>query len=81
MNNRTEKGRKTMDKIYNTIVDFMMENLYSPSIPEIKEITGIKSTSAIQTGLIRLEQEGKIELGSGNRCIKLSGYKLVVCDI
>lgn len=80
MNNITIKGRKTMDKIYNAIVDFTMENLYSPSIPEIKEMTGINSTSSIQTNLVRLEQDGKINLGSGNRCIKLSGYKLVLCD-
>ena len=80
MNNITAKGRETMDKIYNAIVNFTMENLYSPSIPEIKEMTKIKSTSTIQTNLVRLEQEGKIELGSGNRCIKLSGYKLVLCD-
>lgn len=80
MNNITAKGRETMDKIYNAIVNFTMENLYPPSIPEIKEMTNIKSTSTIQTNLVRLEQEGKIELGSGNRCIKLSGYKLVLCD-
>ena len=80
MNNITTKGRETMDKIYNAIVNFTMENLYPPSIPEIKEMTNIKSTSTIQTNLVRLEQEGKIELGSGNRCIKLNGYKLVLCD-
>ena len=80
MNNITAKGRETMDKIYNAIANFTIENLYPPSIPEIKEITNIKSTSTIQTNLVRLEQEGKIELGSGNRCIKLSGYKLVLCD-
>ena len=80
MNNITAKGRETMDKIYNAIMNFTMENLYPPSIPEIKEMTNIKSTSTIQTNLVRLEQEGKIELGSGNRCIKLSGYKLVLCD-
>ena len=80
MNNITAKGRETMDKIYNAIVNFTMENLYPPSIPEIKEMTNIKSTSTIQTNLVRLEQEGKIELGNGNRCIKLSGYKLILCD-
>ena len=80
MNNITTKGRETMRRIYNAIVNFTIENLYPPSIPEIKEMTDIKSTSTIQTNLVRLEQEGKIELGNGNRCIKLSGYKLVLCD-
>ena len=80
MNKVTNKGRETMEKIYNAIMNFTTENLYPPSIPEIKEMTGIKSTSTIQTNLMRLEQEGKIELGNGNRCIKLSGYKLVLCQ-
>lgn len=77
MNKITDKGRKTMDLIYETIVNYTIENLYPPSIPEIKEMTGISSTSTIQLRLINLEQEGKITLGNGNRCIKLNGYKLV----
>ena len=73
----TNKGRKKMDLIYKTIVNYTMENLYPPSIPEIKELTGIKSTSCIQMDLMRLEAEEKIKIGNGNRCIKLLGYKMV----
>lgn len=78
MNKITPKGKETMDKIYESIVSFTIENLYPPSIPEIKELVGIKSSSTIQTNLVRLEREGKIKLGDGNRCIKLLGYKLVL---
>ncbi len=77
MNKITEKGRKTMDMIYEAIINYTTENLYPPSIPELKEMTGINSTSTIQLRLANLEQEGKITLGNGNRCIKLNGYKLV----
>lgn len=77
----TTKGNNTLNLIYKVIVDYTMENLYPPTIPEIKELAGIKSTSSIQTSLMRLESEGKIELGGGNRCIKLSGYKLVLDDM
>ena len=77
----TAKGNNTLNLIYKVIVDYTMENLYPPTIPEIKELSGIKSTSSIQTSLMRLESEGKIELGDGNRCIKLSGYKLVLDDM
>lgn len=77
MNKITSKGRETMQRVYNCIVDYTLENLYPPSIPEIKELTGIKSTSTIQTNLSRLEIEGKVKLGSGNRCISLCGYKLI----
>lgn len=76
----TKKGRQTMDMIYDAIVNYTIENLYPPSIPEIKEITGINSTSTIQTRLLNLELEGKITLGSGSRSIKLNGYKLVKTD-
>ena len=79
MNKITPKGREAMDKIYDAIVSYTVENLYPPSIPEIVKMTGVKSTSTIQTSLIRLEQEGKIESGNGNRCIRLNGYKLVRC--
>lgn len=78
MNKVTEKGRITMEKIYDCIMNYTINNLYPPSIPEIKEMTDIKSTSTIQTNLVRLEQEGRIELGSGNRCIKLTDFKLVL---
>jgi SOS-response transcriptional repressor LexA len=76
----TKKGRQTMNMIYDAIVNFTIENLYPPSIPEIKEITGINSTSTIQMRLLNLELEGKITLGSGSRSIKLNGYKLVKTD-
>lgn len=76
----TKKGRRTMDMIYDAIVNYTIENLYPPSIPEIKEITGINSTSTIQMRLLNLELEGKITLGSGSRSIKLNGYKLVKTD-
>lgn len=77
MNKITSKGRETMQRVYSCIVDYTLENLYPPSIPEIKELTGIKSTSTIQTNLIRLEIEEKVKLANGNRCISLCGYKLI----
>ena len=80
MNMITEKGKLAMDMIYDAIVNYTVENLYPPSIPEIKELTGINSTSTIQMRLLNLELEGKITLGSGNRSIKLNGYKLVKAD-
>lgn len=76
----TEKGRRAMDMIYEAIVNYTIENLYPPSIPEIKEITGINSTSTVQMRLLNLELEGKITLGNGSRSIKLNGYKLVKTD-
>lgn len=73
----TDKGRKTMNAVYEAIVNYTMENLYPPSIPEIKQLTGINSTSGLQLYLLRLEMEGKIKIGNGARCIKLLGYKLI----
>lgn len=77
MNRITAKGIETMDKIYEAIVSYTQKHLYPPSILNIKEMTNINSTSTIQTNLVRLEKEGLIELGNGNRCIKLIGYELI----
>ena len=73
----TKKGRATMDGVYEAIVRYTTENLYPPSIPEIKSMTGINSNESIQIALERLQQDGKIVLGRGARRIKLVGYALI----
>ena len=66
------------NEIYDFIVQFMLINQYSPSVREIKEGVGLKSTSSVFTHMEKLKKEGKIDYNSGNsRTITLSGYKLV----
>ena len=61
-------------QIYNYIVQFTSEHGYPPSVREICEATGIKSTSTVHAYLKRLEDEGYIDRRSGlNRAIRLPG--------
>lgn len=65
---------KSKDRVYNYIIDYMEKHQYSPSIREICEGVGLKSTSTVYTHLINLEIEGKIRF-NGVRCISVAGYK------
>jgi len=48
-------------KLLNTIVKYINENGFSPSIREIGEIVGYKSTSTVYRYLEKLEEKGYIE--------------------
>lgn len=65
---------KSRDKVYNYIIDYMTEHQYAPSVRNICEGTGLKSTSTVYAHLVNLEMEGKIEF-NGVRCIAVEGYK------
>lgn len=67
------------NKVYDFLVDYITTNLYSPSIRDICDGCGYKSTSTVQSHLISLERRGLIALENygSPRCIKLVGYKMV----
>lgn len=70
-----EKGNNTRHSIYGFIVEFITSNGYSPSIREIAEGTGIKSTSTVRDQLYMLERLGKIHTqGFKPRTISVVGY-------
>lgn len=58
---------ETHDMVYNYIRDYIIENAYSPSIRDICEGVGLKSTSTVHSHLKRLSDEGLIELQEGKR--------------
>lgn len=71
----TEQGNNTRRSIYGFIVDFITTNGYSPSIREIAEGTGIKSTSTVRDQLYMLERLGKIHTQESKpRTISVVGY-------
>lgn len=74
--------REPQEKIYDFIVQYTTEHLYSPSVQDICDGTGYKSKSSVFEHLRKLEDIGVISLGefSQPRCIKLIGYKLVKDD-
>lgn len=72
----TEQGNNTRRSIYGFIVEFITTNGYSPSIREIAEGTGIKSTSTVRDQLYMLERLEKIHTQEFKpRTISVVGYE------
>lgn len=67
---------RTKEKIYNFILRYIEEYGYAPSIREIAEGIGLKSTSSVHSHLKKLQEEGKIEIrGNSPRAIKVTDYE------
>ena len=74
----TERGNNTRRNIYGFIVKFFIKNGYAPSVREICEGVGLKSTSSVYSHLMTLERERKIEVKDRSpRAIKVIGYGFV----
>ena len=65
---------KSRDRVYDAIVKYMKQNQFSPSIRELCDMTGLKSTSSVHAHLMTLESEGRIQF-FGVRQIKVNGYE------
>lgn len=66
------------EKVYSFTVEFIRKNGYAPSVREISAGTGLSSTSTVYRHLLKLEDEGRIEMKRNSpRAIKLAGYKFV----
>ena len=50
------------ERVYNFIVEFIKNNGYAPSVREICVGTELSSTSSVYMHLLKLEDEGKIEM-------------------
>lgn len=53
---------KTKEKIYNYLIEYIKRYGYAPSVREIAKGIGLKSTSSVHNQLIKLEQDGKLEI-------------------
>ena len=61
-------------KVFNFLKDYISQNGYPPSVREICDATGAKSTSTVHAYLKTLEDEGYISRQSGlNRAIRVKG--------
>ena len=79
MENEIKQARGTgRERVYNFIVDFTKKNCYAPSVKEICVGADLNSESSVYHHLLKLEEEGKIEMrrGYSPRAIKLVGYEL-----
>lgn len=65
-------------KVYDYLVEYIKENGYAPSVREICEGVGLKSTSSVYSHLSTLKKEGKIKMrGNSPRAIHVIGYEFV----
>lgn len=66
------------ERVYNFIVEFIKENGFVPSIREICAGTNLSSTKTVYAHLLKLEDEGKIEMKrKSTRAIKVIGFQFV----
>ena len=66
------------EQIYNFLVDFVKKNGYAPSVREICTGTDLSSTSSVYMYLLKLEDEGKIQMKKkSTRAIKVIGFQFV----
>lgn len=69
---------RTRQRVYNYLVDYIRENSYPPSVREICAGTRLKSTASVYMHLLKLEEEGKIEMKhNATRAIKVIGFQFV----
>lgn len=70
--------RAAREQVYGFIVEFIKKNGYAPTIREICSGTGINSTSSVYMHLLKLEDEGKIQMKKkSTRAIKVIGFQFV----
>lgn len=67
-------------KILEFIISYIQLHGYPPTVRDIGEGVGLKSTSTVQSHLIRMLNDGMIETDAGTgspRAIRVPGYKFV----
>ena len=74
------QGQNMRNKIMDAIVGYIEVHKYPPTVREIGELVGLKSTSSVQCHLEKLLDEGRLETDAQKwspRAIRVPGYKFV----
>ena len=58
---------ETLDKVYEYIIEYIELNTYAPSVRDICQGVGLRSTSTAYSHLKRLVDDGRIEMDAGKR--------------
>ncbi len=72
--------KATKQKILEFIVAYIQKHSYPPTVREIGEGVGLKSTSSVQSHIVHMLDCGMIETDAGpksTRAIRVPGYKFV----
>lgn len=68
---------KNEQKVYDAIVNYTIHYGFAPSVRDICDMTGLKSTSSVYNNMVKLNAKKKIKTYGSPRAIKIIGYKLV----
>lgn len=74
-----QQGCETRENILQAIKAYIIRHGYPPTVREICEMTGLKSTSTVQHHLERMMKNGDIETDAGNaksRAIRVPGMQI-----
>ena len=72
------RGNKVRQKMLDCIIKHIEEKGYAPSVRELREMVGLKSTSSVHAHLLRMNDDGLIVSEMDKpRAIKVVGYKFV----
>ena len=78
--NQIERGKEIREKILAAIISYIEEHGYAPTVREIGEMVGLKSTSSVHRYLSIMLNNGIIETDCGlgvPRAIRVPGYKFI----
>lgn len=78
--NKKEEQMNKREEILQAIIGYIQNHGYPPSVREIGEMVGLKSTSTVHAHLTRMFEEGLIETDSEYgtpRAIRVPGYAFV----
>lgn len=68
------------EKVLSAIIDYISEHQYPPSVRELCDLTGLRSTSSVQRYINKLLEDGELETDCGigsSRTLRVPGYKFV----
>lgn len=73
-----ERGKQRREDIFSCIVNYIRKNKYPPTVREIGDIVGFKSTSSVYSHLAKLQYEGRLNFNEEcPRTIVVPGYAFV----
>lgn len=75
-----EQGKEVREKILAYIISYIGQHGYPPTVREIGAGVGLKSTSSVQSHLLRMFSDGMLETDNNlgtPRAIRVPGYRFV----
>ena len=72
---RRTRSNTMKEKILTAITTYIQQHGYPPTVREIGEAVGLKSTSSVYHYLQRMDAAGIIALGNGPRAIRVPGWR------